>query len=207
MVIRRPQMLQSTAMEATTEVYEPLELPVDATAARQLDARLVRAACRGDREAMAELHRRYAPMIHGIVLSRCPLREAEDLTQDVFVQAIAKLRTLRDPERVAAWLAMIARNAATDHHRRKRPNAELDEAKLADGDGEDAERRLHAVRVLGCIHALPEAYREVLVLRLVEGMTGPEIAERTGLTAGSVRVNLHRGMKLLRQSLHPEETP
>jgi RNA polymerase sigma-70 factor, ECF subfamily len=48
---------------------------------------------------------------------------------------------------------------------------------------------------------LPEAYRETLVLRLVEGMTGPEIAARTGLTAASVRVNLHRGMKLLRERL------
>jgi len=51
------------------------------------------------------------------------------------------------------------------------------------------------------IRNLPEAYREPLVLRLVEGMTGPEIAERTGLTAGSVRVNLHRGYALLRERL------
>ena len=51
------------------------------------------------------------------------------------------------------------------------------------------------------IRALPEAYRETLVLRLIEGMTGPEIARRTGLTPDSVRVNLCRGMKLLRQAL------
>jgi RNA polymerase sigma-70 factor (ECF subfamily) len=54
---------------------------------------------------------------------------------------------------------------------------------------------------LGEIQRLPEAYRETLILRLVEGMTGPEIAERTGLTHDSVRVNLHRGMKLLRERL------
>jgi RNA polymerase sigma-70 factor (ECF subfamily) len=40
-----------------------------------------------------------------------------------------------------------------------------------------------------------------LILRLVEGLTGPEIAEQTGLAPGSVRVNLHRGMKLLRERL------
>ena len=55
--------------------------------------------------------------------------------------------------------------------------------------------------MLAAIRRLPEAYRETLVLRLVEGMTGPEIAERTGLTPGSVRVNLHRGMQLLREAL------
>ena len=54
---------------------------------------------------------------------------------------------------------------------------------------------------LEAIRALPEAYRETLMLRLVEGLSGPEIATRTGLTPASVRVNLHRGMKLLREKL------
>jgi len=61
--------------------------------------------------------------------------------------------------------------------------------------------------VLSEIRALPEAYRETLVLRLVEGLTGPEIAERTGLTHASVRVNLHRGMKQLRARLERNGTP
>ena len=55
--------------------------------------------------------------------------------------------------------------------------------------------------MLAVIQSLPAAYRETLVLRLVEGMTGEEIAEQTGLTSGSVRVNLHRGMKRLREAL------
>jgi RNA polymerase sigma-70 factor (ECF subfamily) len=58
-----------------------------------------------------------------------------------------------------------------------------------------------ANEILGAIRSLPETYRETLVLRLVEGMTGNEIAERTGLRPESVRVNLHRGMELLRQKL------
>ena len=61
--------------------------------------------------------------------------------------------------------------------------------------------QLEAQRAIDAIRSLPEAYRDTLVLRLVEGMTGPEIARRTGLTPDSVRVNLCRGMKLLRQAL------
>jgi RNA polymerase sigma-70 factor (ECF subfamily) len=61
--------------------------------------------------------------------------------------------------------------------------------------------------VLAAIRALPEAYREPLILRLVEGMSGEEIAARTGLTPASVRVNLHRGMKRLRESLNKEGRP
>ena len=72
---------------------------------------------------------------------------------------------------------------------------EEDAASTRDAD------RLEALAILDAVRALPEAYRETLMLRLVEGMTGAEIAERTGLTAASVRVNLHRGMKLLREKL------
>ena len=58
--------------------------------------------------------------------------------------------------------------------------------------------------MLAVLRELPQAYHEPLILRLVEGMTGPEIARRTGMTHGSVRVNLCRGMKLLRQALRPD---
>ncbi len=57
------------------------------------------------------------------------------------------------------------------------------------------------------VRSLPEAYRETLLLRLVEGLSGPEIAEAVGLTAASVRVNLHRGMELLRPLLSKEGWP
>ena len=97
------------------------------------------------------------------------------------------------------WLAMIARNRAVDFHRTRRKTDELPEEFAAprggDGDASEAER------VLCLIRTLPEAYRETLVLRLVEGMTGPEIAAQVGLTPESVRVNLHRGMSMLRERL------
>ena len=62
-------------------------------------------------------------------------------------------------------------------------------------------RSSEVAQVVAALRALPDAYRETMILRLVEGLTGPEIAEQTGLAAGSVRVNLHRGMKLLRERL------
>ena len=58
-----------------------------------------------------------------------------------------------------------------------------------------------AFAILALVQNLPESYRETLIFRLVEGMTGLEIAARTGLTPDSVRVNLCRGMKLLRDQL------
>jgi len=158
---------------------------------------LVERVLAGDREAFAELYAHYAPLVHGILLARVPYGEVGDLVQDVFLVAFKKLATLRDGARFGPWVAMIARNRAVDFHRRARVTEELSE-ELAQGPSAP---RAEAEEVLEMIRALPEAYRETLVLRLVEGMTGPEIAERTGLRPDSVRVNLHRGMKLLRERL------
>ena len=91
---------------------------------------------------------------------------------------------------------MIARNRAMDFYRRSRDTVEVTED-LRSTDSSVS----RATEIIDLIRGLPEAYRETLVLRLVEGMTGPEIAGRTGLTPASVRVNLHRGMKLLREKL------
>ena len=137
-------------------------------------------------------------MIHGILLARVARPDVDDLVQDVFLAAWLRLENLRDPAAFGGWLSMIARNRATDFHRSRIEAVELpDTLQAHDGTVASVEARA----VLEVIRQLPDAYRETLVLRLVEGMTGPEIADRTGLTAASVRVNLHRGMKLLREKL------
>ena len=157
---------------------------------------LVKAVLAGDRECFARLYSLYAPMVHGILLARVPRSEVDDLVQDIFLHAFRKLHTLRDLGAFGPWIAMIARNRAMDYYRRSRETVEITED-LRSTDGSVSS----ATEILELIRGLPEAYRETLVLRLVEGMTGPEIAERTGLTPASVRVNLHRGMKQLRQKL------
>jgi RNA polymerase sigma-70 factor (ECF subfamily) len=164
---------------------------------------LVAAAREGDRGAFGRLYERYARMVHGILLGRVPVGEVEDLVQDVFVRAMRQVHTLRDVNAFGGWLATVARNRANDYHRRSVETVEFTEETPSQASG--TPRRSTAgddgAAILGVIRGLPEAYRETLILRLVEGMTGPEIAERTGLTAGSVRVNLHRGMQMLREKL------
>jgi RNA polymerase sigma-70 factor (ECF subfamily) len=172
---------------------EAAQLPVEAF--------LVRAVLDGDRESFSTLYAQFAPLVHGILLARVPRLEVEDLVQDIFLHAYRRLHTLRDAAAFGPWIAMIARNRAMDFHRRSRETVEINE----DYPSNDRGRRERAEEILDVIRSLPEAYRETLVLRLVEGMTGPEIALRTGLTAASVRVNLHRGMKKLREQLGIEQ--
>ncbi|HVQ37021.1 MAG TPA: sigma-70 family RNA polymerase sigma factor [Pyrinomonadaceae bacterium] len=164
------------------------------------EAMLVKAVLEGNRDQYGRLYHLYAPLVHGILLARMPRSEVEDTVQEIFLHALKKLNTLRDAGAFGPWIAMIARNRAMDFHRRSRETVEVTDD-LRSSDTSEPK----AAEILEIIRSLPDAYRETLVLRLVEGMTGPEIADRTGLTAASVRVNLHRGMKLLRGKLGFEE--
>jgi RNA polymerase sigma-70 factor, ECF subfamily len=169
------------------------------------DVTWVAAAQDGDRAAFGQLYERYARMVHGVLLARVPVGEVDDLVQDVFVRALRRLSTLRETASFGAWLAAIARNLANDYHRRSAPEEALrDDAsdqEIQCGGTSCADQDGPAVAILEAVMSLSETYRETLILRLVEGMTGPEIAARTGMTHGSVRVNLHRGMEQLRAKL------
>lgn len=172
------------------------------------DDRLVCAAAAGDRAAFGEIYVRYARMVHAILLARVPHADADDLVQDVFLSAMKQLRGLRTAAAFRGWLCAIARNRAIDYFRGVRAETPLEDAHIdrisyasVAGPAVSAESAIDSHAALEAVRALPEAYRETLLMRLVEGMTGPEIARQTGLTPESVRVNLCRGMKLLRASL------
>jgi RNA polymerase sigma-70 factor (ECF subfamily) len=128
-----------------------------------------------------------------------PPGDVDDLAQEVFLRAWRQLHALRDPLAFGGWLRQIALHQSADHLRRGSYMEQLDpDTSVPTAASPNDEE---AWFVLAEVRRLPEAYRETLVLRFVEGLTGPEIAELTGLTPGSVRVNLHRGVELLRARL------
>jgi len=190
-------------MSLVVESREPLVT----TAARDV-APVVAAAQGGAPGAFEEIHRRFARVVHGIALAHVGPSDAEDVTQEVFARVHRTLGSLRDPAAFPAWICRVARNAARDHVRsaRRRPaSAPLPDDRAAPpAAAGDEELRALALR---CLARLPEAYRETLFLRLAEGLSGPEIAERTGMTGDSVRVNLCRGMAMLRPLLREEGWP
>ena len=165
-------------------------------------AATVEAARAGDAAAFGELYRRFSKSVHAVLLSRLDPEESREAAQEVFLTVHRKLAGLQDPAAFGPWVHTIARNHALSVLRKRgvRPVEEPLPELAARPTGESGLRE----RVLQLIQSLPETYRETLMMRLVEGLTGPEIAEATGLAAASVRVNLHRGMGLLRPLVQKE---
>lgn len=137
-------------------------------------------------------------------------QEAEDVTQEVLVRLWRHWPHL-DPERVAAWLTRVTRNACFDLLRKRRSNGagrnvELGEAGAAVADlgpgpeahAASADFRRHLLEALG---RLGEPYRSIVVLREVQGLAYQEISDALDLPLNTVRVYLHRARHRLRNEL------
>src|SRR5881227_1378108 len=173
------------------------------------DARLAVAASQGDDEAFGLLYERYAPRI-GAYLTRLLDDEhlAQDLTHEVFVSALRRLRTDRPPIAFGPWLYRIARNASIDVHRR----AQIVRQVPLDGAGEErqslsrenttediAEVRQWLEQLRDVLGGLSETHRTVLVLRELEGLSNGEIGERLGISRPAVEGLLFRARAKLRR--------
>ncbi|MBI3200804.1 MAG: sigma-70 family RNA polymerase sigma factor [Myxococcales bacterium] len=175
---------------------EPQRAAPEAPAPAPAFVALVVAAQGGDRAAFAQLYDQFEPTVRGIALARVSPGDARDVLHDVFVTVLTRLPSLRAPLAFPTWLASIARNRSIDVARKSSKIREADESALGVVSLDE-----RALGLLAKIQELPQGFAELLVLRFVEGMTGPEIAERLGLADGYVRVKLNRGLNLLRRRL------
>jgi len=176
------------------------------------DASLIRRALEGDSSAFGELVEKYQNRLFNTLLPLTTSREeAEDLTQDAFVQAFTKLHTFQQQSAFYTWLYRIAFNLALGRKRRRRRNEiSVEQAREVTGiepiDGGDApaermERTERVNQVRGALDALSEEHRSILVLREMEGCCYETIAEILDLPVGTVRSRLHRARLQLRDQL------
>jgi RNA polymerase sigma-70 factor (ECF subfamily) len=128
---------------------------------------------------------------------------AEDVLQDVYVKIHTRLETVRDDDRLSAWVYQIARNAITDYYRARKPVDEINEMVAAPDDEEEVDEitARTADMVRSMMAYLPAEYREALLLTDYEGLTQKELAERLGLSLPGAKSRVQRGRKLLRELL------
>jgi RNA polymerase sigma-70 factor (ECF subfamily) len=163
----------------------------------EADRELAERARAGDAEAFGELFVRHAGAVRGQLLGRAPVCTAEDLVQEAFLIAWREMRSLRDPNRFGAWVRRIATNlASTAASRRTGPAGTCGAAPAPDRAADGCEETVRAA-----VASLPDHYRVPIWLRYAEGLSGPEVAARLGVSHASLRVVLHRGTKILREKL------
>jgi RNA polymerase sigma-70 factor (ECF subfamily) len=155
----------------------------------------------GDRNALQYLYIRYAEEVQRYVRSIVgDHHESEDITQSVFLKLMRVIGSY-SPRDVpfAAWLRRVARNAALDHLRSKRP-VPVDEVRLADHSPE--ELRSERVRDLRqALERLPYEQREVLILRHLAGLSPREIARVLDKTEAAVHGLHHRARNAFKATL------
>ena len=136
--------------------------------------------------------------------------EAEDISQQAFLDAQRKLDTLRDPDKVRAWLFMIVRNLYRRRIRDRVTRGEVALEVLADpvdqkrGGDERVERALDSESLQQVLNELPEEFRSVLLLFYFRELSYREIAEQLDVPIGTVMSRLSRGKKQLRERISPE---
>ena len=177
---------------------------------------------RGDREAFAELVRRYKTPIYNFSIRQ--LRQpnaAEDVTQDVFLRVVQKAAEFKHEARFSTWLYTIARNLCIDQLRKlgHRRHASLDQP--ATRDGEDSRPLVESVmdphprsnverstiatevslRIVAAVESLPEEQREVFLLREVANLPFKEIAVVTGVGENTVKSRMRYALDRLQEAL------
>lgn len=169
-------------------------------------ARVVARAKQGDEAAMRFLYLRFADNVYGY--ARGILRdeyEAEDVTQQVFTRLITALRTYEQRDvPFTAWLLRITHNMAIDHMRRRMPLCDATDLVAGRGGTTDSHDDL-SLALREALGELPEAQREVVMLRHLGGYSPGEIGEMRGCSEDSIHGLHHRGRRALQASLRRME--
>ncbi|MEP7003363.1 MAG: RNA polymerase sigma factor [Chloroflexota bacterium] len=170
------------------------------------DAALVQAAQAGDARAFGELYERYRQPLYRYCLARSESpHEAEDLVSDVFLKAMESLTRYRDQGLpFIAFLYRVARNAAIDRSRKAKGSSlfemTVEPRSTVDVEG-DAARSLEMDAVLGAMRKIKPEYREVILLRFVEGYSAADVAKLLEKGEKAVWNLQQRGLERLRVEL------
>jgi RNA polymerase sigma-70 factor, ECF subfamily len=178
------------------------------------EARLIELACHGKFDAFAALYTRYLDAIYRYVYYRTgDSQDAEDLTEQVFIQAWEGLPNYRRVgSAFAGWLYRIAHNLVVDHYRQQKSGARTVELIESDAMGATPETTLDAViqaeeteRLAAAIASLPADYQQIITLRFIEGLGHAEVAQILEKSEVACRGLQHRALAALNRLLTAQQ--
>lgn len=167
---------------------------------RHLD--LIEACKKGDQKAQFELYRLYYVAMYNTTLRIVgDSDDAEDVMQEAFLKAFTRLHTYRKEVSFGAWLKRIVINKAFDFLRMKRDQLSLDDAgeigEIEDENTDTGDVEYRAEEIRKAIYELPEGYRIVISLILLEGYDHDEVATILNISNATSRTQYHRAKKKL----------
>jgi RNA polymerase sigma-70 factor, ECF subfamily len=145
----------------------------------------------------------FVEKLRGFIRARVPDDgTADDLTQETLLKVYRSRASLREDDRLEAWLYRIARRTLIDYYRKRRPSEELPTSLKSESEDEvSAIRDAVLISTIRYMEELPDAYRIPLQISELEGMTMPQIAARLGLTLTAVKSRIRRGRQMLKKML------
>jgi RNA polymerase sigma-70 factor (ECF subfamily) len=182
------------------------------TVAAEVERSTVDRARTGDQNALADLYDWYMPRVYRYAVARLGnIAEAEDVTEEVFLKVLGGIGGFRWRDvPFSSWLFRIAHNEVATHFRRTAqrggPTAALSEDMVDHNDGPDSQVELTMTieEVRRATDALPEAQRDVIVLRFAVGLSITETAKALGKREGNVKALQHKAVARLQKMLVPE---
>lgn len=169
---------------------------------------LVKGCQKGDEKAQSAFYNHYKKRLMGICLRYARTTfEAEDIFQEAFIKAFQKIGELKNPEAVHYWIKSIVVRTAIDHYRKNKAFGLLVDADQPDAIPDDADPfsvldQMEKEEILEAISALPDGYRMVVNLYLVDGYEHHEIAELMGISIGTSKSQLSSAKGYLRNILN-----
>ncbi len=171
------------------------------------DAELIAGCINGQRKAQEMLYKQFASRVMGVCVRYANERnDAADILQEVFISIFDKIHQVTSPEALRSWIRRVAVNTAINHFNKNKKSSLLLSTDDVPEDlvqtREEALSNLSNEELLNLISKLPDGYRMVFNLYVIEGYTHEEIGEQLGISEGTSKSQLARAKAHLKTLLH-----
>lgn len=170
-------------------------------------AQLLKKCQSHNRQAQRELYGLFKNRMMGVCLRYAKRKEeAEDIFQEAFIKVFKNIKSLREPEKLEAWVMRIIINTAINHYHSPHNSRQTNQIDRGfeckpNQDYEDIIDKLNNGQLLGLINELPDGYRIVFNLHVIDGYSHPEIAEMLKISVGTSKSQLHEAKSCLKMRL------
>ena len=169
------------------------------------DEHLIQRFKQGDLDSFGPLYERYLQAVHNRVRYVVPEADVEDVTQEVFIAVLKSLRTFRGESQFSTWLRTLTNYKVAEYYRRRNRKQDPPESPIAEAellsDGSNSLQLEERIALRKALTAMPDKYREVILLRFSDGMQFDEIAKTMGANLETTKSLFRRAVAALRKNL------